>query len=102
MCTVCAPDHLTIAAKMIKKKLFTNSFCWRKQGCKSYKIITLQSQFLGLLSCKRGHASGSNITKKIFRWNSFCNNYKMITKENIPRNYFAMISARMIKLEVLV
>ena len=60
------------------------------------KRTTLQSKFLGLFSCKKGHASGSNIAKKIFWCNYFCNNYKMITKEDVERNYFVMISARMV------
>ena len=29
-----------------------------------------------MFSCKQGQTSGSNITKKIFWWNYFCNNYK--------------------------
>ena len=50
-----------------------------------------------MFSCKEGHTSGSNITKKMFWWNSFCNNYtKIITKILVPRNSFIIISARMV------
>ena len=42
------------------------SFCPQGYLCKNYKRITLQSEFLGLFLAKKGHASGSNIAKKIF------------------------------------
>ena len=32
----------------------------------------------------------------MFWWNYFCNNYKDVTQESVPRNYFAIILARMI------
>ena len=63
---------LTTAAKIITKKLFTKKTFWCNYLGKRHKIITLQSKFLGLQEGTRG----SNITKKIFRWNYFCNNYK--------------------------
>ena len=53
-----------------------------------YKRITLQSKFLGLFSFKKGPASGSNITKKIFWWNYFCNNYKDYYKRNCSKELF--------------
>ena len=59
----------TIVAKIITKKLFTKKMFWSNSFCKNYKRVTLQSKVLGLFSCKKGHASGSNITKKIFWWN---------------------------------
>ena len=71
---------------------------WSNSFCKNYKRITLQSKFLGLFSCKKGHTCGSNITKKILWLNYFCNNYKNITKENVSRNYFVIISARMVNI----
>ena len=74
----------------------------------NYKRITLQrkfSKFLGLFPCKKGHASGSIIAKKVFWWNYFCSYYwniffvrnfaiitEMITKENVPKDLFCNIS----------
>ena len=55
---------------------------------KNYKRITLQSKFLGLFSCKKGHTSSSNITKKIFWWNIFCNNYKNYYKRKCSKELF--------------
>ena len=72
---------------------------WGNYFCKNYKRITLQNKFPGLFSCKKGHTSGSNITKKIFWWNCFCNNYKKrLQKYIVPGNYFVIISARMVSL----
>ena len=49
-----------------------------------------------MLSCKQGESSGSNITEKMFWWSYFAIIAKIITKVNVPRNYFVMISARMV------
>ena len=43
------------------------------------KLIALQSKFLGLVSCRKGHASGSNTTKRIFWWNYFRNALRTLT-----------------------
>ena len=47
-----------------------------------------KAKFLGLFSCKKGPASGSNITKKIFWWNYFCNNYKDYYKRICSKELF--------------
>ena len=47
--------------------------------------------------CKKGHPSGSNITKKIFWWYYFVILTNIITKEKVPRNYFVIMSARTVK-----
>ena len=52
-----------------------------------------------MFSCKEGQTSGSNITKKMLRWNYFCNNYKDYYKIIVPRNYFVIVSARMVVLQ---
>ena len=69
---------------------------WGNSCCKNYKRITLQNKFPGLFSCKKGHTSGSNITKKIFWWNYFVIITKKITKIMVPGNYFVIISAMMV------
>ena len=56
---------------------------WNNSFCKNYNRITIQSKFLGLFSCKKGHASGSNITKKISGQIIFVIITKIITKENV-------------------
>ena len=80
------------SAKIITKILFTKKMFWGNQCCTNKKRITLQSKFLGLLSCKKRHASGSNTTKKIIWWKCFVVVAKFITNENVPRNCFAIIS----------
>ena len=60
-------NQIAIAAKkVLKKKLFTKKMFWRNSFRINYKTITLQSKVLGLFSCKKGHASDSNIRNKIF------------------------------------
>ena len=54
-----------------------------------YKMITLQSEFLRMFSCKQGRTSGSNTRKKIFWWhNSFINNYKDYHKLKYSKGLF--------------
>ena len=43
--------------------------CFGAINFENYKTITLHSQILGMLSCKEGRTSGSNITKRIVWWN---------------------------------
>ena len=50
-----------------------------------------------MFSCKQGQTSGSNITKKMFWWNYFVIITKVITKVIVLRNYFAIVSARMVQ-----
>ena len=73
-----------------------NSFCrlaaLRKCfGANHFLKLTKESlskaHSLSFFSCKKGHANGSNTTKEIFWWNYFCNNNKIITEEQVPRNY---------------
>ena len=52
------------------------------------KESLLQSEFFGLFSCKKGHASGINITKKIFWWNYFCDNCKNNYKRKCSKELF--------------
>ena len=63
--------------------------------------ITLQCKYRGLVRCKNEHTTGSSITKKILWWHSFCklaaSYLQSITKENVPRRYFAKTSARMVR-----
>ena len=85
--------HDAIAAKINSKNIY------QKNGLRTINLVKITKQsptkFLGLFSCK-GHTSGSNITKKIIWWNYLCNDSKMIRKDNVPRNCFAIISARMV------
>ena len=61
---------------------------WSNSFCKNYKRITLQSKVLGLFSRKKGHASGSNIAKKIFWWNYFCNPFKKYYERKCSKELF--------------
>ena len=59
--------------------------------CKNYKRITLQKAKFLACFLQKGHASGSNITKKIFWWNYFCNNYNFLQNrysKELFCNYF--------------
>ena len=49
-----------------------------------------------MFSCKQGQTSCSNITKKMFWWIIFVIITKIVTKIIVPRNYFVIISARMV------
>ena len=71
-----------------KKQIVIKKMFWSNQFCKKYKRITLLSKFLGLFSCKKGHASGSNIAKKILWWNYLCNNYKNDYKRKCSKELF--------------
>ena len=98
-----AAAQLRIEAIPARPKLLQKNSLQRKCfGAMNFAIITKESlykaKFLGLVSCKKGPAIGSNITKKIFWWNYFSNNYKDYYKEIVPRNYFVIISARMVVL----
>ena len=61
---------------------------WCNYFCNNYKRITLQSKFLDLVSCKKGHTSGSSISKKIFWRNYLCNNYKNYYKRKGSKELF--------------
>ena len=41
-----------------------------------------------MFSCKQGQTSGSNITKKMFWWNNFCNNYRDHYKNHCSKELF--------------
>ena len=61
--------------KVLQKILFKNNCFGAISFVKNYKTISLQSKFLRMFSCEQGQTSGSNITKQMFWWNYFCNNY---------------------------
>ena len=65
---------------------YTNLFLkelWHNQLCRNYKKITLQSNFLGMFSCQKGHSSGSNITKELLWRISFAKITNMMAKDNV-------------------
>ena len=41
-----------------------------------------------MFSCKQGQTSGSNITKKMFWWNDFCNSYVDYYKRKCSKELF--------------
>ena len=75
--TLCLQEQLALPSrpKLLQKKPLQRE-CFGAINLQKLQRITLQRKFLGLFSCKKGHASGSNITKKIFGSNYVCNNYK--------------------------
>ena len=78
---------LPVWPKLLQKILFKNNCFGTINFCKDYKTISLQSKFLRIFSCKQGQTSGSSIINKMLWW---------ITKIVVPRNYFVIISARMV------
>ena len=85
--------HLQLYQIPSRPKLLQKNSLQRKcfgaiDFCKNYKRITLQSKFLGLFSCKKGHTCGSNITKKILWLNYFCNSYKNYYKRKCSEELF--------------
>ena len=90
----------TIAAKTMKKKLLQRK-CFGAINFVKLQKNHFTKQIPWPVLLKKGHTSGSNITKKIFWWNYFCNNYKNYCKTNVPRNYFVIISAGMVRYIIL-
>ena len=87
-----------------EKLLQKNSLQRKCFGAINFVIITKESLYkANPLACflhKKGHASGSNITKKIFWWNYFCNNYKDYYKRTCSKEFhFVIISATMVQLQ---
>ena len=89
--------------KICTKKLFFTARLCRGGGAtltlnfvKNYEAITLQGKFLHMFSCKQGQTIGSSIAKKMFWWNCFVIIANMITKEDVTRNSFVIILARMV------
>ena len=85
--------------------IFVIISCQRLQnncfGTINFVIVTKRTLYkANSFACslaKQVQTCGSNIAKKMLWWNYFCVAItKIITKENVPRNGFVIISARMV------
>ena len=87
----------TIAAKIITKNLFTKK-CF---GAINFVIITKESLYkANSLACflvKRDPPVAATLQRKSSDGIIFVIITKIITKEIVPRNYFVIISARMVE-----
>ena len=85
--------RLTIAAKIITKCLYKRSVL-AQLILYNYKTITLQNKILSTSSYKQQQTIGSKITKKSSGGITLIIVTKIITKEDIPRNYFSPDNTR--------
>ena len=69
---------------------------WRNYFCKNCNTSTLQSKILGLFLAKRNTPVAATSQRKSSGWIIFVIVTKIIIKENVPRNYFVIILARMV------
>ena len=83
-------------AKIITKKTLYKENVLAQLICNNYKRITLQSRLLGLFLAKRDTPVAATLQRKSSGGIIFVIITKIITKEDVPRNSFVIILARMV------